>query len=428
MGIESARAFRFTENGIEQAIRLVRDGLADTNKIGRRIWRDEGSPHGLHVYVGSKSATYYRVAKVGGKKVEKRIGDATAMRLTKAREKARDQAAGVKEAAAAPIRVRTDGPTVGQAWAAYVAATAIGEFVAGRKPTAKSTLDSYVALYNTHLKKTYEKRSLHALAADVHKIHRRLRDKAVTANRLLQVMSNLFVHAAESGTWEKSNPTLNPRTGRKLRRYSIPARERRLTTDEAARVLAYAETEVEPWRQFWTLMILTGVRKSNLREMKWAHLDLRDDGATWSIPKTKNQEPHIVPLVAEAVRILRDRRARAPKVGKGRKERPASDWVFPMKEDPTRCIADCDHAWNRVKKNAPIDDVRIHDLRRTAASWATEEGAPISAVGKFIGDKSINATAVYARADVRAAREVGELVAARLKEAGELVSKTTKPR
>jgi hypothetical protein len=38
-------------------------------------------------------------------------------------------------------------------------------------------------------------------------------------------------------------------------------------------------------------------------------------------------------------------------------------------------------------------------------------------VGKFIGDKSINATAVYARADVTAARAAGELVAARVREA-----------
>ena len=81
------------------------------------------------------------------------------------------------------------------------------------------------------------------------------------------------------------------------------------------------------------------------------------------------------------------------------------DEVFAvMREDPTRCIIDCDHAWGRVKEHAPIADVRIHDLRRTAASWATQAGAPISAVGKFIGDKSINATAVYARADVTAAR------------------------
>jgi integrase len=417
MGLEEQRAFRFTENGIEKAITLVRSGVAETKGNGRRIWRDDGSPHGLHLVVGRTGATFYRIAKVAAKKVETRIGDATAMRVTVARDKARQLAAGVQAAAAAPIRVRTDGPTVEQAWARYMADASSGEFVAGRRPAAASTLASYQGLYDAHLETSHGRKSLHALAKDAHAIHRKLRTKPVTANRLLQVISNLFVHAARTGNWDKPNPTLDPITGRTIRKYSVQSRERWLTTDEAARVLAFAATEPDPWRDFWPLMILTGVRVSNLREMEWVHLDLRDDGATWSIPRTKNQEPHVVPLVDEAVAILRARLERAPKTGEGRKERPTSPWVFPMKEDPSRCIIDCDHAWGRVKEHAPIADVRIHDLRRTAASWATQAGAPISAVGKFIGDKSINATAVYARADVTAARAAGELVAARVREA-----------
>jgi integrase len=417
MALEDVRSFPFTETSIEKAIRLVREGVAATKANGRRVWRDEGCPHGLHLVVGMRGATFYRVAKVAGRKVETRIGDATAMRVTKAREKTRQLAAGVKEAAAAPIRVRTDGPTVAQAWAAYVADTKSGEFIAGRKPTAASTIASYEALYNAHLKARYGSRSLHALAKDVQEVHRKMRGKPVTGNRLLQVISNLFVHAARRGAWDRPNPTLDPITGRTIRKHPVQSRERWLTTEEATRVLAYAATESDPWRDFWPLMILTGVRVSNLREMRWSQLDLRDDGATWSIPKTKNQEPHVAPLVGDAVRILRDRLARAPKTGKDRKRRPVSPWVFPMKEDPGRCICDCDHAWGRVKEHAPIENVRIHDLRRTAASWATQAGAPISAVGKFIGDKSINATAVYARADVTAARAAGELVARRLREA-----------
>jgi integrase len=417
MGMEADRAFSFTESRIEEAIRLVRGRLVETSKIGRRIWRDSGSPNGLHVYVGRQGATFYRVAKVGGRKVETRIGDATAMRVSKAREKARQLAAGIQEAAAAPIRVRTDGPTVSQAWAAYIADATSGEFVAGRKRTAASTIQSYKWLYDPHLRDRYGSKSLHALAKDIQAIHSRMRDKPVSANRLLQVVSNLFVHAARTGNWDKPNPTLDPVTGRTIRKYNVTARERWLTTEEAGRVLAYSITEPDPWCDFWPLMILTGVRVSNLREMRWAHLDLRDNDATWSIPITKNQEPHVVALSAAAVRILRDRLDNAPNTGKGRKQKPVSPWVFPMKEDPERCICDCDHAWSRVKEHAPVENVRIHDLRRTAASWATQAGAPIAAVGKFIGDKSINATAVYARADVRSARAVGELVEQRFQEA-----------
>lgn len=417
MSIDTVRAFRFTESRIEEAIALVRAGSVATKNNGRRVWRDADCPHGLHLVVGRRGASFYRIAKVAGRKIETRIGDATAMRVTKARDKARDLAAGIAEAAAAPIRVRTDGPTVDQAWKAYIADATSGDFIAGRRRTAASTIASYEGLYAAHLKRPYGNKSLHALAKNVHALHRRMKETPVAANRLLQVMSNLFVHAARSGAWDKPNPTLDPVTGRTLKKYQVAARERWLTTDEAARVLAFAKTEPDPWRDFWPLLLLTGVRVSNLREMRWGQLDLRDGGAVWSIPKTKNQEPHVVPLTSQAVAILRKRLEAAPK-GRGKaKSQPASPWVFPMREDPTRCIIDCDHAWARVKENAPIEDVRIHDLRRTAGSWATQAGAPTPAVGKFIGDKSINATAVYARADVSSGRMVAELVEDRFVEA-----------
>ena len=101
-------------------------------------------------------------------------------------------------------------------------------------------------------------------------------------------------------------------------------------------------------------------------------------------------------------------------MSKGKQE---SVWVFPMREDATKCIADIDNAWARVKKGAPLDGVRIHDLRRTAGSWATQGGAPLPAVGKLLGHRSHNSTAVYARADIGAARAAAEIVAARLSEA-----------
>lgn len=416
---EKATAFPFTETRIEAAIEAVRRGKVSTGSDGRRRWRDGGSRHGLVVLTSAHGATYYRVSKSNGKQTRVRIGDATATRVSKARDVAMKLAAGNREAAPPPVRVRTDGPTVAQAWASYMEDATSGEFIVGRKQAAKSTLESYERLYKYHIKKPYGAKSLHTLAKDVQAIHKKLREKKVTANRLLQVLSNLFVHAARSRHWDKPNPTLDPITGKTIRKYSVASRERFLTTDEASKVLAYAASEPEPWGDFWPLLILTGVRLSNLLEMKWTQLELRDDRATWNIPTTKNGEPHVVPLTSDAVAILRQRHERAPKVKAGRTGKTASEYVFPHRRDPSRCMVNPDPAWERVRQATGISDVRIHDLRRTAASWATQAGAPISAVGKFVGHKSISATAVYARADVTAARQVGELVAERMREAME---------
>jgi integrase len=413
--IADDKAFPFTEARVEEVIRLVAAGRVATDAEGRRLWRDSGSPHGLYLRASSSGGTYYRIHKAKGRKVKTRIGDALAMRVAKAREAALKLAGGDTTAAAKPVRVRTDGVSIADAWKAYVADVQSGEFVAGRKPTAASTVESYKILFNAHVGKPYGKKTLHYLARAVPDLHRKLRDKPVTANRLVQVIRNLFTHAARKGNWDRPNPTIDAVTGRGIKKYTVPSRERHLTTAEAGRVLAYAATEPQPWRDFWRLLILTGVRASTLREMKWAHLDLRESDSTWAVPTTKNGDPQLVPLTDTAADILRERLDATPK----HKGKPASVWVFPMRDDPKKCIADLDHAWNRVKDNAPLDGVRIHDLRRTAGSWATQGGAPLPAVGKLLGHKSHNSTAVYARADTKAARTAAEIVEARLQEAGD---------
>ena len=419
MTLATDKAFSFTESRVEEAIRLVSRGAVETDGEGRRLWRDSGCPHGLYLRASGSGGTYYRIHKAKGKKIKKRIGDALTMRVSKAREAALKLAGGDETAAAKPIRVRTDGITISQAWAAYIADVASGDFVAGRKPTAASTIASYKILFDAHVGRPFGKRSLHFLAGKVPELHRELRAKPVTANRLVQVIRNLFTHAARTGNWGRPNPTIDPVTGRGIKKYTVASRERHLTTAEAARVLAYAATEPQPWKDFWRLLILTGVRASTLRTMKWAHLDLRATDSTWAVPTTKNGDPQLVPLTDTAAAILRERLAAAPKhEGKSKhRGKPTSEWAFPMRDDPTKCIADLDNAWNRVKEHAPLDGVRIHDLRRTAGSWATQGGAPLPAVGKMLGHRSHNSTAVYARADIGAARKAAEIVEARLQEA-----------
>jgi integrase len=418
----AAKAFPFTEARIEEAIRAVQNGVVTTKSDGRRWWRDEGSPHGLYLAATKSGGTFYRINFTKGKRVYRRIGDATTKRVSSARGIALKLAGGDNGAAPSPIRVRTDGMAVAEAWEAYLADTKSGAFVAGRKPTSASTIRSYEELYNPHLKQQYGGKSLHALARDVHKLHAKFRDRPATGNRVLQLVRNIFTHAIRNGAWEGSNPTLDPATGRGLRKFPVESRARFLTTDEAARVLARAEFEVDPWCDFWRLLVLTGVRASNLREMRWSQVDL-GSSPTWSIPTTKNGQPLVRSLVETATAILRGRIGRVAKDDHGR---PMSPWVFPMKEDPTRPIADLDNAWKRIKVDADLSDVRIHDLRRTAGSWATIGGAPLPAVGGMLGHKSANATAVYARVDAAATRAAAEIVERRLLEAQAIAAELSK--
>ena len=75
----------------------------------------------------------------------------------------------------------------------------------------------------------------------------------------------------------------------------------------------------------------------------------------------------------------------------------------------------------RLKINtdgARLDDIRIHDLRRTMGSWQARTGASLAIIGKSLGHKSQQATAVYARLDLDPVRAAMETATAAMLEAG----------
>ena len=409
-GLLAAKSFQFTEAAVERALRAAAAATSDGD--GRRLWRDEGCRHGLYLRAGRHGGTYYRIHKRGGRKIKTRIGDAATMRVSKVRDAALKLAGGDKSAAAAPVRVRTDGPTVEKAWRAYMTDARSGAFVMGRERTGQTTLQSYEELYRPHLKKRFGNKSLHYLARHVQSIHHSLADRPAAANRLLIVIKNLYTHAAHAGYWSAVNPTIDPIRGRGIKKYSLKSRTRYLTADELRRVLAAIEAECDPWPAYFPLLLLTGVRKGTLSRATWSQLDLTGTPSVWSIPTSKNGEPLILPLMPTAVEILQRRRKASPRVTAGQ------DWVFPRKFHPHLHIRDTREAWDRILKAAGVAGVRIHDIRRTHGTLATLGGASLQAVGRSLGHKTLQATQVYARADITAAAMAASIVEARLLEAG----------
>lgn len=134
------------------------------------------------------------------------------------------------------------------------------------------------------------------------------------------------------------------------------------------------------------------IRQYLLHHQTGKHLgkEISLDRAEWRIPKTKNGEPPTVHLAPQALAILKRRRKEAEK------EEEISEWVFPG-EGEHGYFHDPKKAWARILKRAGIEDLRIHDLRRTLGSWQTVLGASGFIVGKSLGHKSMQATAVYAR-------------------------------
>lgn len=56
--------------------------------------------------------------------------------------------------------------------------------------------------------------------------------------------------------------------------------------------------------------------------------------------------------------------------------------------------------WSHILKDAGIENLRIHDLRRTLGSWQAITGASLTIIGKSLNHKSPQTTAIYARLDL----------------------------
>jgi integrase len=134
------------------------------------------------------------------------------------------------------------------------------------------------------------------------------------------------------------------------------------------------------------LALLTGARKTSILRMRFADVDLAR--AVWTIPASdsKNGSPVHVPLVAEAVEVIRSRLVAAG----GR------EYVFPGRHGKGPLI-DVRKPIAAVFKAAGFQDVRLHDLRRTFGSWQAANGSSELLIGRSLGHRNTRSTAVYAR-------------------------------
>jgi len=225
----------------------------------------------------------------------------------------------------------------------------------------------------------WSKKKLEAISnADVRALHAAIgkAGNRTMANRVVELVSSIYNRAVEWGY-----PGANPAEG--IEPFKETKRDRFIQADELPRFFkALAADTSEDFKHFTLLALLTGARRTNVLAMRWQDVDLQ--AATWRIPETKNDEPQVVALVAEAVEILRERK-------------PKKDgYVFPA-PSKTGYMTPPKKRWRALLKRAEVKNLRIHDLRRSLGSWQAISGASLAIIGKSLGHKSADATLVYAR-------------------------------
>ena len=212
------------------------------------------------------------------------------------------------------------------------------------------------------------------------------------ANRVLALLSSLFNWAQEQHGYEKPNPCKG------IKKFREQSRERFVQADELPRFFDALKTEPsETMRDFFWLLLLTGARRNNVASMKWADLNLQ--AAQWIIPDTKGGFPVTVHLSEPAIKILRVRQ------GNG------DAHVFPS-HGATGYLREPKKAWKALLERAKLDNLRIHDLRRTLGSWQAAMGASLPIIGKSLGHKNQATTAIYARLNLAPVKQSVDLATA----------------
>ena len=211
---------------------------------------------------------------------------------------------------------------------------------------------------------------------DAAELHHSMRATPYQANRMLGVLSKMFVQAEIWG-WrpDGSNPC------RHIRQYKEHKRERFLSPEEMARlgaVLRAAEEEMPAAVAAFRLLLLTGCRKSEIRDLRWEHVT----ADAIELPDAKTGR-RAVPLGPGARAVLES----IPRTG--------SPWVFPGRFPGTHRV-DLQGPWKIIRKRAGLEDVRIHDLRHTFASQALALGESLTMIGRLLGHTQVQTTARYA--------------------------------
>ena len=346
-----------------------------TPATGRATYRDAKVP-GLCIRVtatGSKSA--YLSRKVNGRHLKYRLGtwpdDFGTVKVL--RDAATDKLAEGLENVASQRRQKRHEPTVADLWGCWA------KHMEAHKAPRSQAEDR--RLYEKHLER-WAARPLSAVKRHhVAALHARMgrQNGRYAANRLLSLASSMFNQGRREGLCEA-----NPCTG--IRKFKEEKRDRWLEGDELRRLFTALEAEPALFRDYFRLALLIGCRRSDLCSMRWQDVNLDHD--LWRIPTPKGGVPIVVPLVPVAVAILAERLATAD---------ADCPWVFPSRSTAGHLV-EPKTAWKRICERAGLADVRIHDLRRTVASWMAIGGASLSIVGKALGHQDGSpATAIYAK-------------------------------
>lgn len=345
---------------------------------GQRVMYYDTTVKNLALRVSSKNKIYYFIKKLNHQTIYSKIGDSNNTSLKNARKTINEL-----------IECTNRGNNPNDEKRKIRDSITVQEFFdnnyypdhsAIRKQVATQKMDKIsMRLY---IPSDIKNRKLISLTrADMERMHNaiwRNTGSPYSANRGLKLMRQMFNKAIDWGL-----PCTNPAARIKL--FPENQRDRFLQPDELP--IFFQEVNKIPQstsRNFILLSLFLGQRRSNIQALKWT--DINFERRVVYIKKTKNGDPQAVPLSTQAISLLQEMDTFK-----------TSEWLFPSKQSRSGHLENPQVAWRAMKQRAGLKDLRLHDLRRTFASYQAITGSSNEIIGKALGDKSPAVIPIYAR-------------------------------
>lgn len=228
------------------------------------------------------------------------------------------------------------------------------------------------------------------VSSDLEPIHTQLgAQHPYAANQLLDVVRAMFNWGRTAGLVAKTHP--NPTAG--IIRFRKKKRRRYLTSAEMPQFISALEAEDSEYgRHGLWLLLLMGVRTKDLLNAKWTDIDW--NARTLFVGLTKNGEPLLAPISDAALARLHaiPRISGNPYIVCGRMPgRPLTGLGKPLK---------------RVLARAGLQNVHVHDLRRTVGSWLAQSGVSLHLIGDVLNHLDLQTTLNYAYFETEQRRDV----------------------
>jgi integrase len=229
------------------------------------------------------------------------------------------------------------------------------------------------------------------------------RQRSITAvNRELEMLRSIFSFA-EHNDWVAKSPF--KKGASLISKASERQRDRVLTLDEEARLLAACSGRRAHLRPLVVTALDTGMRRGELLKLVWPDVDFALDliRVRATNTNTNTERPRTIgmtPRVREALRALREV---APSNYQG--------LVFGIKDTVKNGFLSALH-------EAGIEDFRFHDCRHTAITRMIQAGIPATETMKISGHTQFVTFARYVNVNEQAARKGAERLAEYIRQSG----------